>query len=49
MSMIFLFLVIFFGIFGAVKAVKIMYTSMVRRITYAIYKKIEKDVKIWIP
>ena len=46
MNMIFLFMIIFFGIFGAVKAVCLMYTFMVRKVNNAIYRK-EDDIKIW--
>jgi hypothetical protein len=44
---LFLFLIIFFGIFGAFKTVSLMYTFMVRRINTAIYRK-EEDIKIWM-
>ena len=44
---IFLFLLIFFGIFGAFKVMHLMYTFAVKRIIEVICKK-EEDVKIWV-
>jgi hypothetical protein len=43
MNILFLFLIMFFGIFGAVKAVRIAYNCVIRGIS-----KKENDVKIWM-
>jgi hypothetical protein len=43
MNILFLFLMIFFGIFGAVNAIRLAYICLVQRIS-----KKEDDVKIWV-
>jgi hypothetical protein len=48
MNEIFLFLVIFFGVFGAVKSLSLLYTFVVRKIIGVIFRKDEKDIKIWM-
>lgn len=45
---ILLFLIIFFGIFGAVKAASLMYTFVVKKVIYVIFRKEDDDVKIWM-
>ena len=48
MNSIFLFLNIFFCIIGVVKTMSLVYTFVVKRIYSGIFKKDEKDVKIWM-
>ncbi|MCL2037123.1 MAG: hypothetical protein FWG83_07065 [Oscillospiraceae bacterium] len=48
MNELFLFLFLFFGIFGAVKTLSLLYTFMVRKINNVVHRRDEDDVKIWL-
>jgi len=47
MYWLFLFLIIFFGTFGAVKAARAFRVFLTCLISNAVYKK-DEDIKIWI-